>query len=157
MRSLSKVEEAAANSVSGGGVDMNPTGNYDNDIMHKRNQGSESLKKWLEACSKAKRKSLVKEGKSIVGHTEYTYFTKNFKKSLPVKWRNSVTDLGYGLRDVDFFVEFDMDFGTKEFEPLLAKFNKMFQKDHGMKLNIHSHESQNDGDVVEFKVTKSGL
>ena len=55
------------------------------------------------------------------------------------------------------FVEFDMDFGTKEFEPLLAKFNKMFQKDHGMKLNIHSHESQNDGDVVEFKVTKSGL
>lgn len=57
MRSLSKVEEAAANSVSGGGVDMNPTGNYDNDIMHKRNQGSESLKKWLEACSKSKKKS----------------------------------------------------------------------------------------------------
>ena len=50
-------EEVAANSVSGGGIDMNTNGNYDNNTMHKRNQGIKSLKKWLEDCDKAKKKA----------------------------------------------------------------------------------------------------
>lgn len=50
-------EELAANSVANNGIDFNKTGKYSSKSTYKDSQGIKPLKKWIEACNKAKDKS----------------------------------------------------------------------------------------------------